>query len=209
MRKYTVRRGDCISSVAHKYNLLLDTIWNDPANAQLKELRKDPNVLLPGDVVQVRNKELKEESIATGKRHKYRRKGLTETLEIQLLDPDQEPRSSVSYILTIDGDQRNGQTDGGGWLKEQIHPHAKQGKVELETGETYEFRLGTVDPIDSISGAQKSLMNLGYDCGDDAIGELGPGTENALRRYQADNGLQETGQIDDATRNSLSQTHRA
>ena len=64
------------------------------------------------------------------------------------------------------------------------------------------FRLGEIDPIDSISGLQGRLNNLGFDCGE-ADGRWGPGTEEALRRYQKHRHLDVTGQPDDATRQTL------
>ncbi len=71
-----VRQGDSIASIAERFSLLPESVWNDPANAELKSRRKDPSVLMPGDEVVVRRKEMKEVSISTGNRHQFRIKGV-------------------------------------------------------------------------------------------------------------------------------------
>ena len=82
MPNYTVKQGDCISSIAQKHGLFWDKVWNHPKNANLQERRKDPNVLSPGDVVFVPDKDEKEESGATEQRHRFKRKGVPEKLRI-------------------------------------------------------------------------------------------------------------------------------
>jgi LysM repeat protein len=45
MKRYRVRKGDCLSSIAKKYGTTLKKLWDYPENIALKEKRKDPNVL--------------------------------------------------------------------------------------------------------------------------------------------------------------------
>ena len=54
---YQVKEGDCLSSIAFEQGFFPDTIWNHSNNAVLKEKRKDPNVLMQGDVVFVPDRE--------------------------------------------------------------------------------------------------------------------------------------------------------
>ncbi len=47
--EYEVKSGECLSSIAKKTGRLWQTIWEHEANAELRETRKDPNVLATGD----------------------------------------------------------------------------------------------------------------------------------------------------------------
>jgi len=53
---YEVQAGDCISSIAYERGFSLETIWNHPANAALKQRRRNPYVLRPGDVLKIPDK---------------------------------------------------------------------------------------------------------------------------------------------------------
>ena len=58
--------------------------------------------------------------------------------------------------------------------------------------------------MQSRCGAQGRLRNLGYSVG--AIdGVLGRRTDEALRAFQLDHGLEVTGELDDATRAKLAE----
>ena len=48
---YQVRQGDCLISIANASNLRCDDILDHPRNKSLKDTRKDPTCLLPGDRV--------------------------------------------------------------------------------------------------------------------------------------------------------------
>jgi hypothetical protein len=50
MRPYVVRQGDSCATLSLRYGFDIDTVWNDPANDDLRGLRSDPYVLAPLDV---------------------------------------------------------------------------------------------------------------------------------------------------------------
>jgi len=209
MREYIVRQGDCISSIAYRFNLLPDSIWNDPANAELKAEREDPNVLLPGDVVYVRSKELKEVPGATEQRHRFRAKGMTEKLIIYFMHSMDEPRSSEAYILEIDGALYEGMTDVDGKVEIPIPPNAKRGKIKFwEDGYERELELGRLDPITEISGVQGRLMHLGFFRGP-IDGKMSEELERAIRRFQQSQNpdKEPTGKLDEETLNMIQEAH--
>ena len=158
---YKVKQGDCISSIAYEHGFFADTIWNLPENAELKKKRDDPNVLMPGDAVFIPDKRLKEVSEPTNQLHKFRCKNTPKKFRVQLLRL-QQPIADMKYEIDIDGRKTDGKTDGDGWLTETVLPNAKKAVITLEEGQTYELRLGFLDPVDEISGVQGRLRTLGY-----------------------------------------------
>ena len=65
--------------------------------AALRELRGKMNVLAPGDVVFIPEKEEKEESRGVESKHTFKRKGVPAQLKLQFLDAEGEPRAGVPY----------------------------------------------------------------------------------------------------------------
>jgi hypothetical protein len=69
---YTIKQGDHLSSIAKAYGFSdYHKIWNDPNNASLKQLRRNPHVLYPGDQVFIPDKELQSFSKPTDKKHQF------------------------------------------------------------------------------------------------------------------------------------------
>lgn len=127
-------------------------------------------------------------------------------------DPQEEPRSNLPYTLLIDGKIFDGKTGIEGMIECEIPPNARQGKLILEPGTPGEFtidlRIGCLDPVEEIAGAQARLNNLGFKCG--AVDDiLGPRTKAALRDFQVSRGLEASGELDKATINELRAAHDA
>jgi hypothetical protein len=85
--KYIVKQSDCIDSIAHRFGFFPDTLWKHPANSELKKLRKDPNVLQPGDTVEIPDLQLGEESCVTEEKHTFKRKGVPAKLRLVFYRP--------------------------------------------------------------------------------------------------------------------------
>jgi hypothetical protein len=207
-KKHIVKQGDCISSIAFKYGFFPDTIWNDSKNNKLKQDRKDPNVLFPGDEVFIRDKEKKEESCPSEQRHRFKRKGVPETFDIQFR-VNGVPRSNEDYVLDIDGELSEGKTDKDGVVELFIPPNAKKGKITFrQSGDEYELELGDLDPITETSGVQARLRSLGFYSGP-VHGKMSDELEQAIRDFQAaqNPNKEPTGQLDEDTRKKLQQAY--
>lgn len=208
MSEYIVRQGDCFSSIAFQFGFSVDKIWQHAENSNLHLRRESPNVLMPGDRVCIPEKDEGEEACQTGQHHRFRRRGVPSRLRVRLL-VNGEPRANVDYVLEIDGVSRVGKTDREGWLDEGISPAAREGILLLgPEEEEIRLALGYLDPRDEISGLQARLNNLGFYYGA-SDGEAGPHTEAALRAFQREHGLEETGQADGATRSRMRDVHHS
>ena len=209
-KKHIVKQGDCISNIAYQHGHFPDTIWNDSKNSDLRQKRKDPNVLLPGDVVYIRDIEAKEESCASEQRHRFKRKGIPEILKLRFLDAEDKPRKGLPYTLHIEGLEIKGTTDGDGRLEEPIPPDAKNATLTLgkdNEQEVFELNLGHLDPVSEITGVQARLNNLGYNCGDE-YGEIGELTRSAISQFQQDHDIKVTGELNEETRKKIDDAHK-
>jgi hypothetical protein len=195
---YTAKQGDCIFSIAFENGFFADTIWNHPNNAELKKQREDPNVLMPGDIVFVPDKRLKEVSEPTNQVHKFRCKNTPKTLRIQIVRLG-IPVKDMEYKVDIDGTEKEGKTDGEGWLNQAVAPNAQRAKLVLADGSEYELKLGHLDPIDETTGIQGRLRSLGYYEGS-LNGQLDDETKEALKVFQRSNDLEATGEADGQTK---------
>ena len=202
---YTVAPGDCIDSIGFDHGLHWDTIWKDTHNRQLRELRKNPNILLPGDEVYIPNICVRKESRPTDQTHTFVRRGVPSTLSIVLRDRAGNPRPNTPYVLVIDSAHTSGKTDGEGTLRFTVPSNAKRGSLRVEGPagqEVYPLLLGNVDPIDTCSGVQERLTNLGFYVGS-PTGEMDESTRQAIRDFQEFHNLPVSGQVDQATQDKL------
>lgn len=198
---HVTKQGETIASIALKYGFFPDTLWNDPANAELKRIRQDPHVLLPGDVLVVPDKRLKKLGKSDKARHRFLRKGVPKILKLRLLSRG-EPLGNMEYRVDIDGQLTKGRTDADGVLRHTVPLDARKAKLVLANGREYEILLGEMDPIDEVVGVQKRLANVGAYHGP-FDGKMSDETVAALRSFQASQGLDVTGKADDATKNRL------
>jgi hypothetical protein len=73
----------------------------------------------------------------------------------------------------------------------------------VDTSDTSPARASSSMASDSsVADAQNALNGKGYDAGP-ADGVMGPNTRAAIMKFQADNGLPQTGSLDQATRDAL------
>ncbi|WP_164015650.1 peptidoglycan-binding domain-containing protein [Pyxidicoccus trucidator] len=206
MGRHRIEQGDSIVKLAQLHGFFPDTLWNHPDNADLKALRKDMNVLAPGDVVVVPELRERVERCPTGKRHTFRRRGVPMLFRVQLFERN-EPRKNQSYELEVDGKRYTGTTDAEGKIELYLPTRAQRGRLVVGGGQLdMEVLFGHMDPITELSGVQKRLANLGFECG--AIdGQLHARLAAALRAFQALVGLEPTGEPDDRTRAALADCH--
>ena len=200
--------GDSVIGLSDRSGFLATTIWDDGANADLRQRRTDMNILLPGDVVVIPDLRKKFEKRPTGCKHRFRRKGIPAVFRLQLFDMNVAV-AAMPYTLTVNGVAKTGKTDGQGVVQQFVPATARTGELKLGEGDnvfTMNLQFGYLDPLNEISGVQNRLTNLGYDCGSET-GKLNEATKLALLDFQRDNSLEKTGEIDAATKAKLGEIY--
>lgn len=192
MPTHVVKQGECLSSIALKYGFSWEALWNSGDNSALKQKRKDPNILYPGDKVVIPKQDQGGSDAATGAKHTYKLKGVPVKLRMKLLK-DGKPRKNEEYVLHVGSKTFRDSTDGDGKIQVTIPPDATTGKLQMDNGaEEYMLYLAHLDPIDTISGMQARLNTLGYPCGV-VDGIMGPHSRYGLRKFQKHYDLQVDG----------------
>lgn len=209
--KHEVLQGECIAKLGLQYGLLPLTIWNDPANATLRQQRDNPYILLPGDLVAIPAKRVNKHQVGIDRQLRIRRKGVPERLRIRFLNHDYTPRADYPYLLSIQNaagtplaDIR-ARTDSDGMVEATIPPDAIAATISLGLGaepEVHHFDLGYLNPVEDVAGWKARLNNLGYQCGDgDDAGDSA--TVSAIEGFQRDQGLPIDGSMNDSTSATL------
>ncbi|WP_158879680.1 peptidoglycan-binding domain-containing protein [Rhodanobacter sp. L36] len=207
MPDYFVSAGESLASIAKDNGYLWKTLWEHGNNAGLRGQRKNPNQLVEGDKLFLPDKAAKNISKPTDAKHKFKRKGEPTSIKMQLTSLG-NPRKNEPYTLTFGDKVIHGTTDAEGKFEQPIPGEVKSATLMLSSGkEVYNVAIGMLDPSSLTNGVRQRLSNLGYDCGGDDGDELGDATRAALARFQNDNNIKATGDLDDATRAKIDQLH--
>lgn len=206
---HVVSQGESTTRLAFERGLYWKSVWQHANNADLRSKRSNPNILLEGDVIFLPDLETKQEYCATAQKHRFQRKGVPETLNLIFLDIYGKPLANKPYTITIDNTFRRGTLDSNGKLSESIPPNARSAKVKVgDKGElaSTEVQLGNLDPVESLTGVQARLKNLGYFSA--AIdGQPSEALDKAVVRFRRKNAMEEGKDIDDALRDKLKDLH--
>lgn len=212
-KTHVVEQGDCLHSLAARYGFAsYRDLYDHADNRTLRERRDRADLLVPGDQVAIPDPTQKEDSAQTGTRIRYTALGQTVRLRLVFRDDQGHAHAHKRYRLSIEGaDDREGRTDGSGHLDEPIPATSQHGRVELwlsddrEHGYVFPLRVGHLDPVDTLSGAQARLRQLGFPCA--VTGRIDDDTSDALCAFQSRHGLEQTGELDEATRRKLVEKH--
>jgi hypothetical protein len=191
---HIVEDGEYLGSIAEKYGFSSYLpMWQHPQNATLKAQRKNPNTLMPGDVVHVPDKEIKEYSGQTEKRHQFIKQQPVLTLRIVARGLDDEPIPNASCMLVVEDQSYNLTTDSKGLVEQTIPPSAHQGMLIIK-GETaatdlqIQIHIGYLHPLEEMTGVQGRLNNLGYNAGEVGNGDT-TRLKSAVKEFQGEHGM--------------------
>lgn len=209
MPTHTISAGECVVSLAAERGDTVERIWNDPANASLREAREDGRVLAPGDTLTIPERREKWERLATGRRHRLKRVGLEARLRLRFVDEDGKPRADLPWVLEVDGELFSGTTSDEGLVEHPLPATCREATLRLREDkkvEEYLLAPGTLQPASLDEGALQRL---------EALGLLAPGERRepvvrlAIASVQMQDGEEPSGVLDDETKRRIERRYRA
>lgn len=200
-----VRKRESVSSIAWRAGHFWETVWDDPANKELREARENPNALVTGDRVHVPPLRENEVDGASETKHRFVRKGVPATLRMTVRDFD-EPKANEPFRVTAEREVvAEGTTDGEGYLEAKLSPGVTALTLIVGEGETeliYHLNVGSIAPANTLEGFRARLVNLGYTMTPRGT-PIDDDFRAQVRAFQKAEDLDETGFIDKATVDAL------
>jgi hypothetical protein len=158
---YVVKQGDFLALLAHQHGFDPDVVWNDPANEDLRNLRENPNVLFPTDILYIPPpQDPVTHSLTTGTTNTFQSSTPTVPVEIRFTDSDLASQAFTSPEIP----ELTGKSTGSdGTAKFDVPIDVDTFTVVFtSSGASFGFCLGHLDPVDQTSGMFQRLQNLGY-----------------------------------------------
>jgi hypothetical protein len=211
MKTHVVQPGDCMASLAFQYGFR-DAMWlhQHASNSGLREIRPSPDLLHPGDIVNLPDLRPNTKLYSVDRTHRFQIKAPRKRLRLRFLFSNGNPIANAPYELRYGAKIINGNSSAGGEVDVAIPVNVFEAEISLE-GIRRQVMVGHLNPMRSatdsgLSGAQSRLSNLGYGAGT-PDGVLGPRTKLALMQFQEAEGLTVTGELNAATVDALEHAH--
>lgn len=224
-RPLVVRQGQYWTSIAAARGFDADAVWSHPDNEELRQRRPNREMLAPGDIVYVPDRQPEGPAVSLQSENNYQARVPRTTIRLVLVS-EGRPLANEQYIVEMEGrPPLSGATDGGGALSFEAPVTVHEALLRLPgRGTSQRVLVGHMDPPDEMSGVRARLTHLGYltpslrgtlsegMLGSEAYRDTVPeppedALESALRAFQRARGLPPTGVADETTRQALSETH--
>ena len=213
MPMHVVCQGETLTIIALESGIPAKDIWEHDKNTDLRTARPDPDVLAPGDVIFIPEDKRPELSFSPGTANKYK----AELPAVQLNMKVAAHAGEAFVIRTPSGKAIEGTVGEDGSLQAAIGPLARHVRLSFpQSAVEWEVAVGHLDPATLPSGARARLMNLGYMLSIEElfgieVAEAMDATtrplSDAIEAFQCDQGLPETGVLDQATADALVKQH--
>jgi hypothetical protein len=212
VKPYVIKQGDYLLKVAHTLGFEADKVWNDGKNAELKKLRKDPRMLVPGDILFIPDEPRKGMKLNAKQVNAY--VAHVPMVKSKLvLAVSGKPLADEKYVIEGLGNEEEKKTTAKGEVLIEVPVHIHEVTVRfVDRKKRIKVAIGHLDPPDTPSGARMRLTTLGlYGAkmkGADAhIAHDEDALKHAIKKFQKKKGLDETGEVDDKTRKALVDAH--
>ncbi len=192
--EHVVKQGETLTRVAKQYGLTCEDLSAHSGNSALCELRSDTNILLPGDTVEIPEKETPTLSLIQNTRNIFIFVEDPELFIFKLQDVEGQRVDIHKATLAI-ADKTIDATIVGDQISCLLPPNAGNDATlniwlneQEEPDETIPVSLGYLDPVNTLSGVQGRCNALGYECGV-VDGLMGAKTRKGVRGFQTANDL--------------------
>lgn len=191
------------------------------ASSEFRQSRSQTEILYPEDKVSIPDRQQKSVAAAANQRHVFRVKGkVVECLRLFIRDTDGKCCKNTRFVCELDavGDETEevleGTTNNEGLLELDLPPKASGGLLRLfsqadNPSPSHLMRLAFrwLDPVDTKTGLQARLNNLGFSCGK-VDGLMQTKTTQAVRDFQRFFKLAVDGIVGPNTRAKLEAEHQ-
>ncbi len=216
MKTHVIKQGESLGSIAKDYNLPSGmALYEHESNKAFRELRKNPNIIYPGDEINIPESKDFEIKIDTGRAHKImamRKKPDYFRLKIQ--DSEGQVWAGKRVCLKLARYEIDTEVGEDGLIEIELKsPIKESGKLDVyldpespDPTHSFEVMVGYLDPIDTVSGLQARLNQLGFDAGV-VDGISGQQTKTATKAFQSANELDVDGIAGPKTRAKLEEVY--
>ena len=212
---HTVQQGETLQLIAKKYRIGdWKQLYYHADNAEFRKKRPNPNILNPGDVINIPDFAAQRAGVSTGAGHTFVVRRGKQILKLRLVDPAGKPLAKVKAKFNVAGQLREllSNTDGAFEL-EIAQPELEEIPVEIfalpgkeEPSHRFVLRPGHLDPADTVTGVQSRLNSLGYDCGK-VDGVYGQKTKAGIQAFQRNKDMAVDGQPSSAVCSAVAQEY--
>lgn len=215
MSTHVIEPGDWLGAIAEQYGFdHWSRIWDHPSNDGIRELRGSPDLVLVGDEVQIPESDGRAGiEVASGSRAVFTVRGVdTLRLRVAGLGPFIAAFGPMTYTLEAGSQISEGTLDQDDQeLTIPLEPAAHKAKLTLMGTDVYEFHVGGLGPVEEEEGAHARLANLGFrgdlraggTAGDEDVELVAEPRVQAVRAFQGKHGLEQTGTLDQPTREKV------
>jgi hypothetical protein len=212
VKPYVIKQGDYLLKVAHILGFDADKAWNDGKNAELKKLRKDPRMLVAGDILFIPDEPKKGLKLNAKQVNAY--VAHVPLVKSKLvLAVGGKPLANEKYVIEGLGEEEEKKTSEKGEVAIEVPVHVREVTVRfVDRKRRIKVAIGHLDPPDTPSGARMRLTTLGlYGAkmkgADRHVSHDKDALKHAIKKFQKQKGLEESGEIDDTTRKALIDAH--
>lgn len=212
---HTIQQGETLTRIAKQYKFSSwKDLYNHPDNADFRTSRDNPNLIFPGDIINIPDPEPQKISVQGGASHTFQLGNEVEVFRLRLLDDDGEPLEGARVVLDLGSQLVDIEVGEDGHIKVPLaNGDESTGNLEVyadstdeEPTQVFEVQLAHLDPVEELSGVQARCNLLDHNCGV-ADGVMGENTRAGVKSFQEAYNLDIDGEPGPITKSKLKEVY--